>query len=862
MELKPIIRKLLGSDTKAVRIPMKPGDKKERYVQFSLNSSFQFLDFLSLRLAETDAYRLFQADYGVVAGRVIGNEGLGIPNCRISLFIPRDEASDTFEERLTKGNLEAQLVNGLYPFENVTDEDSQGRRYNLLPSRSRNRGFNGFPENNLGVGATPKVPVGTFPEKDDIVANPSLLSVYGKFYRYSTVTNEAGDYMLFGVPSGTHMIHMDCDLTDIGRWSLSPLLMTQTLGYPKDLFEDNGTAIRPSTDLSVLPNIQSQNVSVEVKPLWTQSLDDETVVGITRQDFKIVGTIRPFFTVFGSNFTMAKNRWWGDNLIFRLHFGWKNLCVQFGPKKRESMCDPRPRFFFDIGIRIGYRKKFDLGIVKFKIEFGNPDGDGLTFKIDPTIDIQIPNIMPFLRFEFGDNYCRLDGGKYDNTAVDIINHGNTCQCDVEDALKEIPDSGITDALFLRNHRADKLDIKLFNLTGGTDMAAEAMNQLIYTNRDRLTPNNSSVIANFDPEVDLELLRDGSYVKLVEDGQFILQVPTNRRLVVTAEDGRLVESSDPSKGVYSEYRGWMYVSSNSEIDNPAGKDRTGRIALKIPQLFEYSKKPREWQLYHRLFTAGEMYSVAQRIATKESDFSAEREAENDLDGTFNGLKGWDNQTGIILDVDDRANPMRTVGSTNQALPGNHVTSIGAEYDYNRPNESGGSTAVNDPSQGVDNGVVQYGDSTEPEPYTDTLPDFGVNSGFVVVGIPDTSSGNGRTRDDILHRVDLQYDIAIIPLEADTWTYEIYAVDLKLKFVLDDSIPKEQIAFYRWNGSIPDAMLVDPQIDSTDGSTYVRIRIKAVLNGFPSVYGYSDIMEIALRPFIEPIPDPTYEPVLHS
>lgn len=815
MELKPVFRKLFGTDTKAVRIPMNPGDKKERFVQLKLENSFQFLDFLSLRLAETDAYRIFRADYGVVAGRVIGNEGIGIPNCRIAIFVPREEPVAAVNGVMTRKELESQLVGGMYPYEVFNDEDNQGRRYNILPSSSRNRGFNGFPENNLGIGATPKVPVGTFFEKEDLLTNPSLLSVYNKYYKYTTVTNASGDYMLFGVPTGTHTIHMDCDLTDIGPWSMSPLLMTQTLGYPKDLFEDDGSAIRPSNDLGTLPNIQSQNISVDVKPLWSQSPDDEDVIGISRQDFKITAAIRPYFTVFGSNFTMAKNRWWGDNLIVRLHFGWKNLCLQFGPRVSNSSCSGR--FFFDLGVRIGFRIK----ILGNNYDIGNPDGSGFTFRVNPTLDIQVPNVMPFLRFEIGDNYCRLDGGKYDNNPIDIINHGRTCQCDIQDALQEIPDTGITDALFLRNHRIDPLQIKLFNLTGGTDTEAAAMNQAIHDTRTLSGATTSAAVAGFDPESDVELVRKGSYVELIEDGQFILQVQTNRRLMVTSENGTLIDSDDPRKGVFTEYRGYMYVTSDSEINNPATKDRAARIALKIPQAFEYSRKPKDWMLYHSLFQAGELYSVSQKIATKEANMSASVEAEADLDGVRNGVKGWDNQTGIIMDVQGATDATQTLADFAMSMVPNHDTHIGAEYTWEYPDGVGGSTLYQGDDQSGTTIVTQY---DPPEPYADSIPTGKVdNNGItVIVNLAGTSSGD---------YLEVPYGspgkiIILGPTGIKSLKFEIFAPNMAVKTVISDAdINVEQ--GLDWDSRVPDELIGTPLTDS-QGRSYVDLRIRVTDN----------------------------------
>jgi hypothetical protein len=291
-----------------------------------------------------------------------------------------------------------------------------------------------------------------------------------------------------------------------------------------------------------------------------------------------------------------------------------------------------------LGKRFGFKYNYD------------DEKTGLRVKLEPTVDIQIPNIMPFVRFEIFDNYCRLNGGKYDNNALDIINHGNTCQCSVDKALEEIPDTGITDGLLLRTHRADKLNIRLFNVKPDalSDIEAEAIRLAIASSAGSAAASTNPAVRNAEPESDIELMRDSAYVKLVENGQFILQVPTNRKLMITAEDGRLVESLDPKKGVYTQFRGYMYVSSDTEIDNPPHTDRTGRIALKIPQSFDYSAKPHDWMLDHGVFEAGELYSIASKVATKaltneNVDNINDLEDDADLDGTFNGVKGWDNQT---------------------------------------------------------------------------------------------------------------------------------------------------------------------------------------------------------------------------
>ena len=58
----------------------------------------------------------------------------------------------------------------------------------------------------------------SFPIKEEIVTNPIFLDVYKKYYKYTALTNNSGDYMIFGVPIGTQTVHMSVDITDIGEY--------------------------------------------------------------------------------------------------------------------------------------------------------------------------------------------------------------------------------------------------------------------------------------------------------------------------------------------------------------------------------------------------------------------------------------------------------------------------------------------------------------------------------------------------------------------------------------------------------------------------------------------------------------------
>jgi hypothetical protein len=284
-------------DYKEIRIKTDIGiDNK--YINFKLDQEFDNINILSLKLTQTDVYNTFNSDYGCVVGRVIANGGVGIPNTKISIFIPLSEEDEDNED-----------IKSIYPYKTPEDVDLNGYKYNLLPRVSQISPFIGGDINDNNFGYTPKTPVGTFPTKEEILTNDTLLEVYKKYYKYTTVTNESGDYMIFGVPVGTHFIHMSVDITDIGKYSMTPATMVKLLGFSENLFENNGTAIRKTNDLDDLPNLQLQNISIDVRPFWGDEENFE--IGITRQDFKIRAKLLPTFTVFGSMVTMGQDGLWG-----------------------------------------------------------------------------------------------------------------------------------------------------------------------------------------------------------------------------------------------------------------------------------------------------------------------------------------------------------------------------------------------------------------------------------------------------------------------------------------------------------------------------------------------------------------------
>lgn len=284
-------------DYKQIRIKTDLGiDNK--YINFKLEQDFDNIDILSLKLTQSDVYNSFNSDYGCVVGRVIANDGIGIPNAKISIFIPLSEDDEDNED-----------ITAIYPYKTPEDLNIDGYKYNLLPRISQVSPFITGQINENSIQYKPKTPVGSFPTKEEILTNDTLLHVYKKYYKYTTVTNESGDYMLFGVPIGNHIVHMSVDITDIGKYSMVPATMIKLLGYNENLFTNNGTDIIVTSDLDNIPNIQIQNISIDVRPFWGDT--DNFEIGITRQDFKIKAKLTPTFTVFGSMVTMGQDGLWG-----------------------------------------------------------------------------------------------------------------------------------------------------------------------------------------------------------------------------------------------------------------------------------------------------------------------------------------------------------------------------------------------------------------------------------------------------------------------------------------------------------------------------------------------------------------------
>lgn len=274
---------------KSFKIKTSPTDK---FIKIKLEQETELVEILSLKISQKDLYSNFNASFGCLIGRVIANGGIGIPNVKISIFIPISDDD--------KNNSE---IFAIYPYTTPRDKNLDGVRYNLLPRVAINNPF-------ITVGQySPTVPIGIQPTKEELTTNQTYLEVYEKYYKYSTVTNTSGDYMIYGCPVGVQTIHLSADITDIGKYSMNPATMIKNLGYSPNLFTENGTKIKFSTDLETLPNVETQEQSIEIRSFFGDS--DNFEIGITRQDFKIKALLLNSFTLFGGAFTDSQSGSWG-----------------------------------------------------------------------------------------------------------------------------------------------------------------------------------------------------------------------------------------------------------------------------------------------------------------------------------------------------------------------------------------------------------------------------------------------------------------------------------------------------------------------------------------------------------------------
>ena len=287
-------------DERNIRIPIDL-NSDDKVINVKLDQEFDNLEILSLKISNSDTYTRQCSDYGVIVGRVMLNSGFGVQNAKVNVFIP-----------ITAEDSDRPEITEIYPFDSINTTFPNGVRYNLLP-RVRNTKNQSHRS------------VGNFPDPSDFANYPQYVEVMDKYYKYTTVTNESGDYMIFGVPTGQYDIVMDFDLFDTNSFELtandlveqislnnSIEQLTTLLNANANTNEDienvdrvpgfkylgnNNYEIDVKTNLNEMPNIFHQVKQITVSPFWGDN--DACDVGITRCDFRINYNYTPTAIFFG-----------------------------------------------------------------------------------------------------------------------------------------------------------------------------------------------------------------------------------------------------------------------------------------------------------------------------------------------------------------------------------------------------------------------------------------------------------------------------------------------------------------------------------------------------------------------------------
>ena len=273
-------------------------------INVQLDQEFEQLEILSLKIQQEDVYIRSCADYGVIVGRVTANNGFGLPNARVSIFIP-----------ITNVDESNPIISSIYPYKSPTDKNEDGYRYNLLP----------YEKSYSAHAAT-----GTLPSRLDALTGSTAVEIYDKYYKFTAKTNDSGDYMIMGVPLGYQTVVMDVDLSDIGEFSLTPQDLIR-MGLASEA-QVAGNRFRSSNDINSLPQIINLVKNLEISPLW----GDPGVcdIAINRLDFDLRDEanidIQPTSVFMGSIYSTSDSMRIRKNARPKDNMG--NLCgLQAGP---------------------------------------------------------------------------------------------------------------------------------------------------------------------------------------------------------------------------------------------------------------------------------------------------------------------------------------------------------------------------------------------------------------------------------------------------------------------------------------------------------------------------------------------------
>jgi hypothetical protein len=116
----------MQESNKSIRIKYNESEPVD-HLKINIKQDFDFLNVLSVRISQEDAYKLYTSNYGVVVGRVLANDGFGIPNAKISIFIKNQNPDKTIDKNI------------IYPYTSVSTKNEDGIRYNLLSNNTSDK---------------------------------------------------------------------------------------------------------------------------------------------------------------------------------------------------------------------------------------------------------------------------------------------------------------------------------------------------------------------------------------------------------------------------------------------------------------------------------------------------------------------------------------------------------------------------------------------------------------------------------------------------------------------------------------------------------------------------------------------------
>lgn len=263
---------------------IKANVNEDTFIDVNLNQNIEVFEMLSLKITSENFYKLHTADYGCVAGRVLANGGVGVPNAKLSIFIAMDDETRADD-----------VLSYLYPYSSSYDRNADGVRYNLLPEDK----LTDCHQN-----------IGTFPSKRLVLDDDNVLEIFDKYYKFTTTTNVSGDYLIFGVPTGSQTLHMDLDLSDIGDLLSQKPKDLLYKGYNNTMFE-NANMFKADKAIDGLPQVFTQTESVYVYPFWGEKEEmgetNSNGVRITRKDINVDYKFEPTCVFIGSLVTDEKS---------------------------------------------------------------------------------------------------------------------------------------------------------------------------------------------------------------------------------------------------------------------------------------------------------------------------------------------------------------------------------------------------------------------------------------------------------------------------------------------------------------------------------------------------------------------------